>query len=43
MAVNEIKKNCNAKFHKTQNSSPSFFNSFLGQMALVVCLDGSGH
>jgi hypothetical protein len=42
MAVNEVKKNCNAKFQKAQNSSPSILNSFLGQMAPVAWPDGSG-
>jgi hypothetical protein len=28
MAVNEVKKICNAKFQKAQNSSPSILNLF---------------
>jgi hypothetical protein len=43
MAINEVKKICNAKFQKAQNSSPSILNLFLGRMALVVWLDGNGH
>jgi hypothetical protein len=42
MAVNEVKKICNAKFQKAQNSSPSILNSFLGRMAPVAWPDGSG-
>jgi hypothetical protein len=42
MAVNEVKKFCNAKFQKAQNSSPSILNLFLGRMAPVAWPDGSG-
>jgi hypothetical protein len=42
MAVNEVKKFCNAKFQKAQNSSPNILNPFLGRMALVAWPDGSG-